>query len=79
MLSLRHGRTPSMDGSTDVEYLHNATLETLENLIAELTDERFPFDYIQTSIEDKAVALSHSQSPRTAHIKSVRRYVYFLY
>ena len=37
-----------MDGSTDVEYLHNATLEMLENLIAELTDERFPFDYIQT-------------------------------
>ena len=37
-----------MDGSTDVEYLHNATLETLENLIAELTDERFSFDYIQT-------------------------------
>ena len=37
-----------MNGSTDVEYLHNATLEMLENLITELTDERFLFDYIQT-------------------------------
>ena len=47
-----------MDGSADVECLHNATLETLENLTAELTDERFPFDYIQTlNTEDKTDAL----------------------
>ena len=33
-----------MAGSTIVEYLQNAALETLEHLTAELTDERFPFD-----------------------------------
>ena len=44
--------------STDVEYLQNATLETLENLTAELADERFLFDYIQTlNAEDKIDSL----------------------
>ena len=47
-----------MVASTDIEYLQNATLETLENLTAELADERFPFDYIQTlNAEDKIDSL----------------------
>ena len=52
MLSSRHHRrmlhTFNTVGSTTVEYLQKATLETLEHLTIELIDEEFPFDYIQT-------------------------------
>ena len=52
MLSSRHHRcmlhTFNTVGSTTVEYLQKATLETLEHLAVELIDEEFPFDYIQT-------------------------------
>lgn len=47
-----------MDGPTDIEYLQNATLEYLEHLTVQLTDQRFWFDYIQTlNAEDKVDAL----------------------
>ena len=41
-------------GSTTVEYLQKASLETLEHLTIELIDKEFPFDYIQTlNVKDK--------------------------
>ena len=47
-----------MVGSINVEYLQNATLDTLEHLATELTDEQFPFDYIQTlDAKDKTDSL----------------------
>ena len=65
MLSSRlidiNGRIPSMGGPADVEYLQNATLESLKHLTAELANQRFLLDYIQTlNAEDKAVARTES-------------------
>ncbi|KIM53813.1 hypothetical protein SCLCIDRAFT_1215429 [Scleroderma citrinum Foug A] len=37
-----------MDGPTAIETLRNATPETLQHLADELTDHRFPYNYIQT-------------------------------
>ena len=37
-----------MDGPTTIETLRNATPETLQHLADELTDHRFPYNYIQT-------------------------------
>jgi len=62
-----------MVGSTDVENLQNATLETLEYLTTELTDERFPFDYIQTlNAEDVRHSRRQSRQWSRAHGHSER-------
>ena len=47
-----------MDEPAVIETLHNATPETLQHLADELTDHRFPYDYIQMlNAADKIDAL----------------------